>query len=150
MRYATQDVESVAKAIKDDAAGNKQATMTDMDLAASMLLSLAKQRDQLQQENAQLAARVEVAESGYRAAVQTAQWQSRTNEDMNRSFAERMKAERERDQLLAALEVALSTLDDVQDNINPERGYADELESDVSSAIDIARSAIAAVKGGAV
>ena len=37
----------------------------------------------------------------------------------------------QRDKLLKALEIALNTLDDVQDNINPERGYADELEADV-------------------
>lgn len=37
--------------------------------------------------------------------------------------------------LRASLQVALSVLDDVRGNINPERGYADELEEDVENAI---------------
>ena len=53
----------------------------------------------------------------------------------------------QRDKLLKALEAARSTLDDVQGNINPERGYADELETDVSRALGIALAAIAEVKG---
>lgn len=47
MRYQTEEVLEIVKAIRDDAAGNKQATMTEMDLAGNMLESLAKQRDQL-------------------------------------------------------------------------------------------------------
>ena len=47
MRYQTKDILQIAKAIRDDAAGNKQATMTEMDLAGDMLESLAKHRDQL-------------------------------------------------------------------------------------------------------
>lgn len=58
-------------------------------------------------------------------------------------------AERQRDQLLAALEIARETLDDVQGDINPERGYADELEADVSLALGTATAAIAAAKAGA-
>lgn len=54
-------------------------------------------------------------------------------------------------QLLAALELARDALDNVQGDINPERGYADELEVDVSSALDQARAAIARLSsGGAV
>lgn len=37
--------------------------------------------------------------------------------------------------LRASLQVALSVLNDVRGNINPERGYADELEEDVENAI---------------
>ncbi|WP_455233180.1 hypothetical protein [Geopseudomonas aromaticivorans] len=58
-----------------------------------------------------------------------------------------MRLEDQRDALMAALESALSVLDDVQDNINPERGYADELEAEVSSAVDAARATIARMNG---
>jgi hypothetical protein len=61
----------------------------------------------------------------------------------------RHPAEVQRDELLAALEAALEVLDNVQGDINPERGYADELEADVSLAVGTARAAIYAVKGGA-
>lgn len=47
MRYQTEDVLQIAKAIRDDAAGNKQATVTEMDLAGNMLESLARHRDHL-------------------------------------------------------------------------------------------------------
>ena len=50
MRYHTEEVLQIAKAIRDDAAGNKQATMTEKDLAGNMLESLAKHRDQLRAE----------------------------------------------------------------------------------------------------
>lgn len=63
------------------------------------------------------------------------------------SVSQRMvDAERQRDALLAALEIARDTLDNVQGDINPERGYADELEDDVSVALGTARAAIAAAK----
>lgn len=38
-------------------------------------------------------------------------------------------------EMLGALNVALSVLDDVRGNINPERGFADELEADISKAL---------------
>ena len=50
MRYHTEEVLEIAKAIRDDAAGNRQATMTEMDLAGNMLESLARHRDQLRTE----------------------------------------------------------------------------------------------------
>lgn len=52
----------------------------------------------------------------------------------------------QRDALLAALEIAQDTLDNVQGDINPERGYADELEAEVSLALGTARAAIAEAK----
>jgi len=42
---------------------------------------------------------------------------------------------RERDAMRAMLRAALDVLEDVKGNINPERGYADELEADVERAI---------------
>lgn len=56
---------------------------------------------------------------------------------------------RQCDQLLAALESALSALDGAQGNINPERGFADEVEQEVTVAISKAKAAIGDVKGGA-
>lgn len=50
----------------------------------------------------------------------------------------------ERDALLAALKIALEALEGAQGNINPERGFADEVEAEVSGAMDAARAAIAA------
>ena len=44
-------------------------------------------------------------------------------------------AEKERDALRAMIKVALEVLDNVRGNINPERGYADELEVDIKHAI---------------
>lgn len=44
----------------------------------------------------------------------------------------------ERDAMRAMLRAALDVLEDVKGNINPERGYADELEADVERAIAIA------------
>ena len=44
-------------------------------------------------------------------------------------------AAKERDALRAMIQVALVVLDEVCGNINPERGYADELETDVKRAI---------------
>ena len=41
----------------------------------------------------------------------------------------------ERDELRAKIQMALVVLDEVCGNINPERGYADELETDVKRAI---------------
>ena len=41
----------------------------------------------------------------------------------------------ERDALRAMLWAALDVLEEVKGNINPERGYADELEADVERAI---------------
>lgn len=47
MRYSTELVKPIAEALRQDSAGNKQATMTDLDFAASMLSSLADERDHL-------------------------------------------------------------------------------------------------------
>ena len=44
-------------------------------------------------------------------------------------------AEKGREQLRSMIQVALVVLDEVCGNINPERGYADELETDVKRAI---------------
>jgi hypothetical protein len=55
----------------------------------------------------------------------------------------------ERAELLAALEIARDALENVKGDINPERGYADELEADVAVAFDAASAAIAAAKVGA-
>ena len=41
----------------------------------------------------------------------------------------------ERDAMRAMIQMALVVLDEVCGNINPERGYADELETDVKRAI---------------
>lgn len=54
-------------------------------------------------------------------------------------------AEKERDDLRATLMEALDVLEDVKGNINPERGYADELEANVERAI--ATIAIPGTKG---
>lgn len=35
-----------------------------------------------------------------------------------------------------AVKLALDTLEDAKGNINPERGYCDELEADIQRAID--------------
>lgn len=48
----------------------------------------------------------------------------------------------ERDRLLAALVLAHQALDSVQGDINPERGYADQLEAEVLRATEQARDAI--------
>ena len=42
-----------------------------------------------------------------------------------------------------ALEVALEALEGAKGNINPERGYADEVEAEVAAAIEQAQSALA-------
>lgn len=42
---------------------------------------------------------------------------------------------KERDAMRAMLRAALDVLEEVKGNINPERGYADELEADVERAI---------------
>ena len=51
------------------------------------------------------------------------------------SLAMYRRARDELDALRAMLMVALDVLEDVKGNINPERGYADELEADVECAI---------------
>lgn len=51
------------------------------------------------------------------------------------SIAMYRKARDERDALRAMLRAALDVLEEVKGNINPERGYADELEADVERAI---------------
>lgn len=55
----------------------------------------------------------------------------------------------QRDELLAVLGEALEALDSARGNINPERGYADELEAEISAAIDKASSIMAKAKEGA-
>ena len=47
MIYNTETVLGIADTLAADAAGNKQATMTDIDCAVSMLRSLAAERDNL-------------------------------------------------------------------------------------------------------
>lgn len=47
MLFNTDQVKQIAKALRDDAAGIKQATLTDLDLAVAALTSLAKERDDL-------------------------------------------------------------------------------------------------------
>lgn len=47
MKFKTPDVTAAAQVLLSDSAGNKQATMTDMDQAAAMLTSLAAERDEL-------------------------------------------------------------------------------------------------------
>lgn len=49
--------------------------------------------------------------------------------------------------VVAALKAALSAMDDARGNINPERGFADELEQDISDAADAVRAAIAKAEG---
>lgn len=49
--------------------------------------------------------------------------------------------------LLAPLRKALSVLEDVQGNINPERGFADEMEAAVAEVVVELRAAIAKVSG---
>ncbi len=46
--------------------------------------------------------------------------------------------------LVEVLETAASTLDDLQGEINPERGYADELEAEVTSTLESVRAALSA------
>lgn len=48
----------------------------------------------------------------------------------------------ERDKLRGALEKAREALDNAQGNINPERSFADELEAEVSSALETATAAL--------
>lgn len=82
MQYSTEAVLNAAKALRDDAAGNKQASMTDLDMAVSMLEALAAERDEL------------------------ASWKELvSNGSMLQAL--RDKAERERDQLRAALQLML-------------------------------------------
>ena len=50
------------------------------------------------------------------------------------------------DAILATLEKAREALDDTRGNINPERGYADELEGDVVSALESVESLISRCK----
>jgi hypothetical protein len=44
--------------------------------------------------------------------------------------------------LAAALRQAAEALDSVKGNVNPERGFCDELEAEVSAALDAARAAL--------
>ena len=53
------------------------------------------------------------------------------------------------DPLRAALMQALDVLENVQDNINPERGYADELEADILGAIEQIRATLGLAPQGA-
>lgn len=51
--------------------------------------------------------------------------------------------------LIDTIKVALEALEGAQGNINPERGFADEVEAEVSAAIDKCRAAIASTECGA-
>lgn len=98
---------------------------------------LAAQRDQL-------LARVEVAEAGYQAAVQKAEWQARTNTELNALTLKIAKLTGSKDQLLAALEELLH-------NSNPPYSGDAAMDADFErryrDASERARAAIAAVKG---
>ena len=63
-------------------------------------------------------------------------------------LAERDALRAERDALRGALEKAREALDNAQGNINPERSFADELEAEVSSALEVATAAIDAAMEG--
>lgn len=52
-------------------------------------------------------------------------------------------------EMLVALKVALSVLDDAKGNINPERGFADKLEREISDAAAVVRAAISKAEGRA-
>ena len=72
-------------------------------------------------------ARLEVVEKEYQHVLEVKEiYQRQLNE-----------TEDERDELRAMIMVALDVLEDVKGNINPERGYADELEADVERAIAV-------------
>ena len=76
--------------------------------------------------------RLEAAESARRDDYQN--WM--TALDRNAELLAKLEAvEKERDSLRAMIQVALVVLDEVCGNINPERGFADELETDVKRAI---------------
>lgn len=77
-----------------------------------MIEELTAERDTLRtalhtqaEESAKLLARVEVAEAGFKAAVSKAQWQARTNEELNRLVAQR-------DGLLGLLTSLCNRIDD--------------------------------------
>lgn len=64
---------------------------------------------------------------------------------IDRAVTELNAVAKERDAMRAMLRAALDVLEDVKGNINPERGYADELEADVERAI--AATVIPGAKG---
>lgn len=41
-----------------------------------------------------------------------------------------------------ALKIALEALEGAEDNINPERGYAEELEDEITAAIELVKAAL--------
>lgn len=83
--------------------------------------------------NAELLAKLEAAEKERDDVAQ----------QLVQSEQGKRKISEECDALRAMLRAALDVLEDVKGNINPERGYADELEADVEraiAAIDIHRT----------
>jgi flagellar biosynthesis/type III secretory pathway protein FliH len=94
-----------------------------LEAAESDALEQARLNGMGSEREAALLSKLEVAEKAVTEAYQ-------------RGYATgQEEIEKERDELRAMIQVALVVLDEVCGNINPERGYADELETDVKRAI---------------
>lgn len=81
-------------------------------------------------------AQIDVAVSGYKAAVRTAQWQAVTNSELNAAMSYRIKlteVEQQRDELLAALthavEIAEAKRDGTWDDVMAYRALIAKAES---------------------
>ena len=68
-------------------------------------------------------------------AVETGVIAPAISNDVAMAYHRCAQFKKENDELRAMIQVALVVLDEVCGNINPERGYADELETDVKRAI---------------
>lgn len=109
--------------------------LEELQQSGDKLVATSRYVGEARRERDQLLARVEVAEAGYQAAVQKAEWQARTNTELNALTLKIAKLTGSKDQLLAALEQFVTDF---------EGCYADH-----EPAMIQARAAIAAVKGGA-
>lgn len=69
------------------------------DACSDLMEQAAKQIDEMKAKIEQLSARVEVAEAGYQAAIQKAEWQARTNTELNALTLKMAKLVEQRDQL---------------------------------------------------
>ena len=135
MIYSTETVLGIADVLAADAAGNKQATMTDIDCAVNMLRSLAGERDNLKG----------LAEHRGRSIDNLLNIQGKQSTEIER-------LQQQRDQLLAALENAhkliLSFREEEVSYFDKGTGFYDH-EKELAAHDAEYNAAIAATKGGA-
>lgn len=100
---STKHLREMASGLHDGMGGHA-------DACSELMEQAAKQLDEMKAKIEQLSAQVEVAEAGYQAAIQKAEWQARTNTELNALTLKMAKLVGQCDQLQQQLEAERASL----------------------------------------